>query len=248
MIAAYARNIYNMQQKEKQKMKKSDIKPLLDRFMNGETTLEEERTLGEYFATSYSDGEWDVYKKMFAYFDNGMKDVEQDSETQKKAVEKPIHRRWWQVAAVALVIVAGGMGWMIHQHQPAPPSVSTVLTTKPMYTTNIQQPNRQQERKTSRPPQSVKKETFRPKAQEEKAIADPPAISGNESDWLTELQLVVAERIRYEREQELLEQETRNNLVETAYALLPDNNERICLVMDESGNYQIVAAPSPIEL
>ena len=88
-------------------MKKSDIKPLLDRFMNGETTLEEERTLGEYFATSYSDGEWDVYKKMFAYFDNGMKDVEQDSETQKKAVEKPIHSdggrwlrlRWssWQV-------------------------------------------------------------------------------------------------------------------------------------------------------
>lgn len=49
------------------------ISRLIDRFMAGETTLDEERILGEYFRTArHVPAEWDTYRQMFEYFDCGM--------------------------------------------------------------------------------------------------------------------------------------------------------------------------------
>ena len=76
---------------------KEYISHLLCRFMNGETALDEERMLEEYFRTEkHIPEEWADYKEMFAYFESGMTDT-------------PVvvrHRRlWpWAVAAVAIVI------------------------------------------------------------------------------------------------------------------------------------------------
>lgn len=57
-------------------MKNDDIQQLIDRFMDGTTTLDEERRLADYFRTAepaeqWSD-DWMAYKEMFAYFDEGM--------------------------------------------------------------------------------------------------------------------------------------------------------------------------------
>lgn len=50
-----------------------NIQSLLDKFMAGETTLQEENILGEYFRTSKKvKQEWEAYKSMFSYFDEGM--------------------------------------------------------------------------------------------------------------------------------------------------------------------------------
>ena len=76
---------------------KEYISHLLCRFMNGETTLDEERMLEEYFRTEkHIPEEWTDYKVMFAYLESGMTDT-------PVAVR---HRRlWpWAVAAVAIVI------------------------------------------------------------------------------------------------------------------------------------------------
>lgn len=54
-------------------MDEKKIQSLLDRFMEGETTLEEEKILGEYFRSNNDvKAEWKAYKSMFAYFDKGM--------------------------------------------------------------------------------------------------------------------------------------------------------------------------------
>ena len=49
------------------------IETLLELFMQGETSLEQEQELSEFFANSTSiPEEWEAFKGMFAYFDAGM--------------------------------------------------------------------------------------------------------------------------------------------------------------------------------
>lgn len=52
-----------------------DIKTLIDKFMDGRTSLEEERMLEEYFRKEKNiPEELQPYREMFAYFEGGMKD------------------------------------------------------------------------------------------------------------------------------------------------------------------------------
>ncbi len=59
----------------KGKFDKEVIRQLLSRFMSGETSLDEEKTLADYFRTHEVEAEWLEYKQMFALFDNGQVDV-----------------------------------------------------------------------------------------------------------------------------------------------------------------------------
>lgn len=97
------------------------IERLLCRFMNGESSLEEETQLGEYFRTNAVRKEWEIYREMFAYFDNGMEektngvsDVPSESPVQnqiikqaytKKAVGNVSMALWRYIAVVASVVV-----------------------------------------------------------------------------------------------------------------------------------------------
>ena len=85
---------------------KEHISNLLERFMNGESTLAEEELLSRYFATHEVDAEWEPYKQMFAYFDSGMADEAQPSAA-KEAEQAPqpnvVRLRWLRVAAAAVV-------------------------------------------------------------------------------------------------------------------------------------------------
>ena len=44
---------------------KQEIAPLLDKFMNGVSTADEEQVLEQYFLTHEVSKEWRVYKEMF---------------------------------------------------------------------------------------------------------------------------------------------------------------------------------------
>lgn len=50
------------------------IEQLLEKFMNGESSLEEEALLGDYFRGKDVPPRWEEYRQMFAFFDNGMKE------------------------------------------------------------------------------------------------------------------------------------------------------------------------------
>lgn len=93
-------------------MNEKDIRLLLDRFMAGETSLEEETLLGEWFR-QHSDVSDDLkeYQMMFGYFDEGMPlDHEADEHVENAHPKAKVRmRRLWlpigMAASIALLFV-----------------------------------------------------------------------------------------------------------------------------------------------
>lgn len=79
------------------------IEELLNKFMEGNTTIEEESLLSEYFSTaSHIPAEWADYKAMFGYLDRGLEgDLLPESAS-------PTHRKWlwWTSISAAAAVVA----------------------------------------------------------------------------------------------------------------------------------------------
>jgi len=94
---------------------------LLDRYMDGLTTLEEEAALRGYFST-HDDipDEWQDYKVMFDYLDSGMEDgnLPAMEESRRTPLIAQMGRRWWGIAAAACIAAAIVVTVMI-QHQPS---------------------------------------------------------------------------------------------------------------------------------
>lgn len=77
------------------------IESLLELFMQGETSLEQEQELSIFFANSTSvPEEWEVFRDMFAYFDAGMPIEE---EKPKRHFARPL---WTLVATAAIAAIA----------------------------------------------------------------------------------------------------------------------------------------------
>ena len=76
----------------KRQYNKQEIADLLDKFMAGETSLDEENVLAQYFRTHEVSDEWKEYKEMFALFDNGAVDVESRPVLTGKSKTVPL--RW----------------------------------------------------------------------------------------------------------------------------------------------------------
>lgn len=88
-----------------------NIELLLSRFMAGESTLDEERILTEYFLTNDVRPEWQDYKEMFALFAAGEVDVAHEEHNSvisiNSANEKPktIMLRWFMSGIAASIAI-----------------------------------------------------------------------------------------------------------------------------------------------
>jgi len=77
------------------------IESLLALFMQGETTLEQERELRRFFATTKNiPQQWEPYREIMAYFDDGMP-IEAEP-CKKRKVARPV---WGVVAAAAVAAI-----------------------------------------------------------------------------------------------------------------------------------------------
>ena len=101
--------------------KEKDIRLLLDRFMAGETSLEEETLLGEWFR-QHSDVSDDLkeYQMMFGYFDEGMPlDHEADEHVENAHPKaKARMRRLWlppSLAASIALLIGFAIPWIGQQ-------------------------------------------------------------------------------------------------------------------------------------
>ena len=101
------------------------IEALLDKFMDGQTTVEEEALLAEYFRSSDVPAEWEDYRLMFDYFDRGMEGDLVPVEQQRPTLTRLIGRRWWGIAAAACITAAIVATAVLHQ----PESTTTVPET-----------------------------------------------------------------------------------------------------------------------
>lgn len=103
------------------------ISDMLDKFMNGLTTLEEEAALGDYFRTHEVPREWEDYRQMFGYFDRGMEGDLVPAEQHSPSLTRLVGRRWWGIAAVACI--TAGIVSTVVLHRPA--TTVTVSETPP---------------------------------------------------------------------------------------------------------------------
>jgi hypothetical protein len=69
-----------------------NIASLLEKFMAGTTTVEEEDRLAEFFRNGEVPDEWADYKEMFAYFDDGMPAQKQKETTFKAHLSRNRYR------------------------------------------------------------------------------------------------------------------------------------------------------------
>ena len=103
------------------------ISDLLDKFMDGLTSLEEEAALGDYFRTHEVPREWEDYRLMFGYFDRGMEGDLVPVEQPRLSLTRLVGRRWWGIAAAACITAAIVATVVLHR----PSTTDTVPETPP---------------------------------------------------------------------------------------------------------------------
>ena len=92
-------------------MTTQEVERLLQRFMDGTSTLEEEAQLADFFRTHEVAGEWATYKDMFALFDEG-----------KVVVEEKKITAWWKYAGIAVaIILLLGLGFYFNSRNDEKP-------------------------------------------------------------------------------------------------------------------------------
>lgn len=94
---------------------KNDIRTLIERFMAGQTSTEEESRLAEYFRTHDVDADLQPYKDMFGWFDDGMPVTEHTvghtslkgspQAPKKKHTHRPLYFFVAAAAALALLLI-----------------------------------------------------------------------------------------------------------------------------------------------
>lgn len=214
-------------------MKQEDLKILIDKFMSGTTTLDEEKTLGDFFRqTERLPAELEPYRDMFAYFDNGM-----TGEPSGKPVSHaaPVRSLRWIAgiaAAVAVIFVAA------YQFVPGGTDETPVMQTSKSVvaqTTDsaIARPDTisDKERQADEMPAKrrvMRKYRFKP-APPEVLLADAEAMSVTDSVNVVAKQLADIELMKVECEQQYM-----LNLVKAASLL---NSAQIAAVCDEEDVY-----------
>ncbi len=117
---------------------KQEIAQLIDKFMAGTTSIVEEDVLAQYFRTHEVGEEWAVYKEMFALFDAGKVDIEEETTKQADSPadlnERLGHRveiqpqrptllsrwMWPAVAACIIAVFILGHSWQGNEAQLPP--------------------------------------------------------------------------------------------------------------------------------
>ena len=132
------------------KYTKEYINELLNKFMAGTSTLEEEDILSQYFAQSRIPAEWESYRLLFAELET------------MKPVTKP-KRRWigWSVAAAA--IVAGILYLAAPSQQEEHPQGGVLVAHADTTSTVTVNPDTMPQRKEEPKPMQTKKRSTRKK-------------------------------------------------------------------------------------
>lgn len=111
-------------------MNNDKITSLLNRFMDGATSLEEEALLADFFrhATDsdkpqdMSDEDWLAYREMFRQFDEGFDTVGTPEPKPKRASLLPI----WRIAAAAVIVIGLSAILIMHSRQDITPQMAEV--------------------------------------------------------------------------------------------------------------------------
>ena len=240
------------------------IARLLDRFLQGDSTLEEEQILADYFRSATDlPAEWEDFRTMFRYFDQGMEHIDYAQQEEVASgllsASPTVGRRssrWWLTAAASLLILVGMAVSYYHFRQEKPAQVGmTYVRQKPiarkvnMPSAPIATPDKSQGRKT---------EVVEPRSQSpgyshgrktshksQGAVAQIPAEDRAAEHSMSSEPTADAS---FEELREAQRLAIHNDVVEAVYELLPDDGNLLHLATDENGAYAIIPTTMVREL
>lgn len=241
------------------------IARLLDRFLQGDSTLEEEQILADYFRSATDlPAEWEDFRTMFRYFEQGMEHIDYAQQEEMasgliSASPAVGHRssRWWLTAAASLLILVGMAVSYHHFRQEKPTQVAmTHIRQQPIA------------RKVNTPPAPVATpgESQSSKAVAVASLSKSPGDGPHGSKTSRKSQGTVAQISAKEQAaehpmsseptadpsfEELREAQRlaiHNDVVEAVYELLPDDGNLLHLATDENGAYTIIPTTMVREL
>ena len=103
------------------------IEALLYKFMDGQTSVEEEAQLADYFRTHDVPAEWEDYRDMFGYFDRGMEGDLVPVQQPQASLARLMGRRWWGIAAAAVITAAVVGTVLLHRPSTTTPELPAVI-------------------------------------------------------------------------------------------------------------------------
>lgn len=152
-------------------MTDKQINDLLDRFMAGETSEQEERLLTDYFCTRTDiPEEWAAYAVMFRGF------------RQSVTREVPINhsrRRWWMAAAAAILVLLG-FWWYMPERESQSETVARTETPapKPMVQPTVEETTQQVAVVAEAPKPARKVRAAKPHDTVEAVVEEAPVSEG----------------------------------------------------------------------
>ena len=203
------------------------IEALLNKFMNGQTTVEEEAQLADYFRTHDVPAEWEDYRDMFGYFDRGMEGDLVPAEAPRKPLTDLMGRRWWGIGTAAAITAL---------------IVGTAVLRHPATTTDTPSPVIVKNEKVDTPITVVAEMETQPLV-----AANPPkpAVRGKATSTPSRSRRLQAENAKLARENERLQRELADLKRRSFIIDLEANGYKT--VLNEDGNIVLIDMEQEIE-
>ena len=94
-----------------------EIKELLDRYYEGESTDADEQRLREYFTSAHVAAEWQPYRSIFACLQHEREQPPKKAATIALPFIRPRHTKWWYAAAAAIACLLVAT-FLAREYQP----------------------------------------------------------------------------------------------------------------------------------
>ncbi len=241
------------------------IARLLDRFLQGDSTLEEEQILADYFRSAADlPAEWEDFRTMFHYFDQGMEHI--DYAQQKEAASGLLSAspsvgrrstRWWLTAAASLLILVGMAVSYHHFRHEKPDQVAMTHVRQQPIARKVNTPSAP----IATPDESQSRKTVVVTARSKSPIDGPHGTETNRKSQGAAVRIPVEEQAAehpmsseptadasFEELREAQRLAIHNDVVEAVYELLPDDGNLLHLATDENGAYAIIPTTMVREL
>ena len=122
-------------------MELANIEKLVEKYLNAETTLQEEQTLTEYFLSENVASHLQEYSYMFGYF-NKSKDESYTKTIQLKPKKsKAKNWKWLQIAASIVLILSMYVGYGEYQEREQRKQLAQVTEALKLLSTNLNKGN-----------------------------------------------------------------------------------------------------------
>ncbi len=122
-------------------MELANIEKLVEKYLNAETTLQEEKTLSTYFASENVASHLQEYSYMFGYFKKSKDETFSKTIQLEPRKTKRKNWKWLQVAASVVLLISMYTGYGEYEHRQQEKQLAQVTEALKLLSTNLNKGN-----------------------------------------------------------------------------------------------------------